>query len=210
MSEENSPSPTIGFEKLIAGCVQIETDLGLPAGCLTSLPKEASDWSFVIKVATLVEAATTHLLTDEIADERIRGLLSRLPMQGRSGKLPLAKEWGLISKEDYDFAVGISNLRNDLAHDPQFVGFAFVDYLAALKGTTRRDFLVWAARGMAHHPGDKDVATKLRLQLWAQTAMILTKAMMTKSAAAAQRRKHKLYAELAESVLNAHEPPEYE
>lgn len=205
MADETSPVREIKFESLTEGCLELERELGLPPDCLLDLPRELSDWSFVIKIAALVESAVTHLLTDEIDDERFRPLVSKLYMQGATGKLPLAKSLNIISRDEYAFSAGITGLRNTLAHDPRFLGFEFGEYLLSLPEPKRIDFFKWATRGKVYPLSDKHKMSGLRVQIWGQALVILAKANVTKATRSAQRRIDKMHKEVGQSFINT--PP---
>lgn len=204
-AQDGNEAPKISIAELIEGCVGIEMDLALPHGCLVDLPSHESDWSFVIKLAALVESAVSHMLIDEINDGRVRSLITRLPMQGVIGKLNVAKSWDLLSSNDFAFAVGISTLRNTVAHDPSWMGFKFSVYVEGLERNRRLEFYRWAARGIEHQSADESAIKLLRFQMWAQACVVLLKARITKTEAAAKRRQADAYKELAESFLNS--PP---
>lgn len=205
MTDETPPVREIKFESLIEGCLMLEEELGLPTKCLSDIPREISDWSFVIKISTLVESAVTHLLSDEIGDERFRPFVSRLGMHGATGKLQLAKSLNVLTTDDRAFATHITALRNDLAHDPQFLRFEFAEHLVNLTKSERHNFFKWATRGKEYLPGDATAVQRIRVQIWGQALLILAKAMATKAEAASKRRLDQIHKDLGESFMNT--PP---
>jgi hypothetical protein len=205
VADETSPVREIKFESLIEGCLTLERELGLPPKCLLDLPGELSDWSFVIKIATLVESAVTHLLSDEIGDERFRPFVSKLGMHGATGKLQLAKSLSLLTNEDHDFSTGITKLRNHLAHDPAFLRFELVEYLSHLTESDRHNFFKWATRGKEYLSGHETAVPRIRVQIWAQALVILAKANVTKATRTAKRRVDQMHKDVGESFMNT--PP---
>jgi hypothetical protein len=56
----------VNLDKIPKNIKDIERDLGLPIGFLVTL-KEEDDWSFIIKLHALFEAAYSHLLSQTLA-----------------------------------------------------------------------------------------------------------------------------------------------
>ena len=109
----------------------LETELGITPGFLEGLIKEADDWSFIIKLQALAEAAVTHLITNELGREQLRKLLARTPMDGQRGKLELAKELALLDTETIGFLRTIGKIRNRFAHNVTNVSLRIEDYVSA-------------------------------------------------------------------------------
>lgn len=75
----------------IAWVGQFEKDIGLPAGFLVNLLIKEDDWSFIIKLHALVEAAVSHLLAT-ICGEELLTVFTRLQLSSETvGKLAFAK-----------------------------------------------------------------------------------------------------------------------
>src|SRR5688500_17283882 len=92
----------------------IEKDTELPTGFLASLlePRE-SDWSFVIKVSAVVEAAIAQLLTTATMDARLAGVFRRLDtMDKEKGKVAFLKAMNLLSDHRHRFIAELAKLRN--------------------------------------------------------------------------------------------------
>jgi hypothetical protein len=70
---------------------ELEIDLGVDVGFFESLLNE-DDWSFVIKLHALLEAATGHLLVEHFDDKRLEEVIAHLEMSNqRTGKIALLK-----------------------------------------------------------------------------------------------------------------------
>jgi hypothetical protein len=54
---------------------EIENGLGLPDNFLLSIYVDDDDWSFVIKLHSMVEAAVTHLLVTRFANDQLTDVL---------------------------------------------------------------------------------------------------------------------------------------
>jgi hypothetical protein len=119
---------------------KLETRLGLPKGFCEALVKE-DDWSFIVKLHALLEAALTALLTAKLAPE-LRPIFARLEMsRSDTGKIAFAKALGLISPEDYRLIHTLSELRNDLVHSVDMIGFNLTAYVAGLDSSKLNSFV---------------------------------------------------------------------
>ncbi|MDQ2974602.1 MAG: hypothetical protein M3R69_04210 [Acidobacteriota bacterium] len=111
---------------------EIEKGLGLPVNFLLSIYQE-DDWSFVIKLHSMVEAAVTHLLHTRFGDERLTDVLSALQLGHRkTGKLAFVTALGLLSDENVRLITGLSELRNRLIHGIKNIQFDFGEYFNGL------------------------------------------------------------------------------
>lgn len=125
---------------------ELETDLGIPSGFYQELVKE-DDWSFIIKLHALLEAAITRLLTEIMGlplkayfpkdSDRYPGDLSdvfswlELSNQ-RTGKIAFVKTLYILDEEQRRFIRSLSELRNKLVHDVQNIGFTFEQHLQSM------------------------------------------------------------------------------
>ncbi len=128
----------------------IESELGIGPGFFLSLVTE-SDWSFVIKLHALIEAAFTFLISQTISisirdftsDELDLTFLSRMlawmDLSGkRVGKLALSKSLGLVFEHQVRFVSRLSELRNELVHDVRNVSFNFETYTSRLDANQKK------------------------------------------------------------------------
>jgi hypothetical protein len=94
-----------------------EESVGLPRGFAGGLA-QGDDWSFIIKLSALIDAALTWALAARFnADPVLEDHLARLNVGGPTGKLELAKDAGLIDKQIAKFIDKLQQLRNKNAHD---------------------------------------------------------------------------------------------
>jgi hypothetical protein len=79
---------------------------------------QGDDWSFIIKLSALIDAALTWALAARFnADPVLEDHLARLNVGGPTGKLELAKDAGLIDKQIAKFIDKLQQLRNKNALD---------------------------------------------------------------------------------------------
>jgi len=112
------------------------------------------DWSFVIKLHALMEAAVTHLLSETItismegySPDTFKGpaltkVLAWMEISGkRAGKVTLASALGLTLEPQQRFISKLSDLRNDLVHDIKSVTFSFAEYVKRLDVNQKRNLI---------------------------------------------------------------------
>ncbi len=94
----------------------IEQKLGIPTGFYKSLLNEPNDWAFLIKLTVIIEAALNLVLSHKLGMPNNGKHIKNLPMQGRSGKVELAKELGIVDEIGERRVKCIISLRNQFAH----------------------------------------------------------------------------------------------
>lgn len=99
------------------GIIDLEQNIGVAPGFVEALVNE-DDWSFIIKLHALFEAACTHLLLFHFKEPGIASVISRLELSDKTkGKLALLKGAELLGTDDRVFISKLSELRNSLVHD---------------------------------------------------------------------------------------------
>jgi hypothetical protein len=125
-----------------------ESRLNLPKNFYRDLLKE-DDWSFVIKVSALFEAATTHLLAVRFRAPEIETELAFLEQANpRNGKIVLLEKMEALYKEQAIFLTKLANLRNQLAHKIENVNFNFATYITDMDKNQTGAFVKWAGHGV--------------------------------------------------------------
>lgn len=118
----------------------LEAEIGVPSGFLERLGTESDDWSFVIKVHALAEAAVTRLLTAAVGDEGSRDRFASLPMGSRKGRLALAAQHHLMDHGRVTFFRALGRVRNWFVHDVRNVGLRIEDFAQSLGPDERIGF----------------------------------------------------------------------
>lgn len=121
----------------------LEQKLGLEPGFFDSLDgDDENDWSFIIKAHALIEAAISHLLTENLRRPELGDIFSRLDMSNKStGKAAFVNALELLEKPERRFISSLSELRNKLVHDVRNVNFNLAEYVERMEKKQQEDFL---------------------------------------------------------------------
>lgn len=126
------------FEPLGA-VARFENALGLPAGFFLKLLSE-DDWSFVIKLHALIEAAVSHLLTAKCGTPELLDVFTRIELSNaQTGKIAFAQALGCLDPDERQFVRKLSELRNAFAHDVRNAGTTLDVYVSGLDGNQFRN-----------------------------------------------------------------------
>lgn len=136
-------------EQMFADVVSSVQKLGLPEGFYHNLLHE-DDWSFVIKLSALFEAAATHALTARLGYPKLLDSFSYLDHANtKYGKIKLLKELEVISPEQAKFLTKLAELRNAFAHNISNVSMTFDQYIHSMVDSKQREaFVTWAGHGI--------------------------------------------------------------
>jgi hypothetical protein len=114
------------------GILELESKIGVPPKFFLRL-NDADDWTFVIKLHALFEAACTHLLLHHLQEPELASVISRLELSNKAtGKIAFLTKLGLIGKDNRRYISTLSELRNSLVHDVRNHEFSLPDLVAGL------------------------------------------------------------------------------
>ncbi|MCC6298623.1 MAG: hypothetical protein IT314_04955 [Anaerolineales bacterium] len=106
---------------------ELEKAYSLPDGFYENLQDE-DDWSFIIKLNSLVEAAISDLIVEALADKKLDKFIRKLNLQGDKGKLGVIKALNLLDDEYQSFVRRLAELRNTFAHNISYVSLDLQKY----------------------------------------------------------------------------------
>jgi len=131
---------------------RLVSTLGLPTEFFRQLIRDVkeSDWSFVIKLHALVEAALTHLLASTSPRPGVDTVYALLDTSDeRTGKLAFVKALGLLSSDHRKYVKILGQIRNAFVHDVKNVGMTLSGYLDKQEKTKVGQFVEACALGMS-------------------------------------------------------------
>lgn len=169
------------INNLFADVCQLESRLGLPVGFYEKLLKE-DDWSFVIKLNALFEAACTHILVVRLNTPELEEAIANLDFaQNKSGKISFLRGLGALTSEQAGILRYIAELRNKLVHNVTNVTFSFSEYVAALDKNQLKKLTESFGRGVVDTVQidekvilrERFVVQNPKLSLWLTAAEIL-------------------------------------
>ncbi len=127
-------------EEMLSAIAELEERANLKSGFYSGLLTE-DDWSFVIKIHALYEAAVSHLLVYAIGKNELESYISRLELGDKSrGKLRLVKDLGLLDEQERKFIYALSEIRNDFVHKVANTCVGLEDYLQSLDEHKRKNY----------------------------------------------------------------------
>lgn len=113
-------------------------ELKLPSNFITNLYSE-DDWSFIIKLHTLIETSLTDTLSTVVKDGKLEKQFALLNISDdRIGKIRFAINLELISDKQYNFIKKISEIRNYVIHDIKNINFSFFEYIDTLDSNQKK------------------------------------------------------------------------
>jgi hypothetical protein len=109
---------------------------------------DKGDWSFLIRLHTMIEASLNHLITTYLGDVRLLPIITRLETGNTAtGKLAFLSALNLLSSPCRSFIKHFSEIRNDLVHNVQNVEFDLSSYMQTMDKQRKRN-LYAAIQGM--------------------------------------------------------------
>lgn len=116
-----------------------ENLLRLPKGFYDQLLKD-DDWSFVIKLNALFEAACAHALSTRLGAAELIDQFARLELADPTrGKIKFLLTLACITPEQAKFLTRLAELRNKLAHDVSKASFTFRSYVTGMDSNQKKE-----------------------------------------------------------------------
>ena len=122
---------------------QLEDHLGIEPGFFDSLDDDGeNDWSFVIKLHALMEAAVSNMLTETFKRQELSDLFARMDLSNKTtGKAAFVKSLNLLEEPERRFMSSLSILRNSLVHDVRNVSFDFGEHVSMMNEQKQQQFV---------------------------------------------------------------------
>jgi hypothetical protein len=153
--------------------------IGLPPGFYEGLLTEPNDWAFLIQLLVVAEAVIAQRVVGELKQEKAFDHASRLPFDGKTGKLQLAQALGILDSSSADALRALAACRNRFAHRIANVGASLERFGESLDANTKLDLLRKMGTLEAEDEGPERAAEfpafgpRLRHRLWLSTAVAL-------------------------------------
>ncbi len=126
--------------KVDAGVLELEAKIGVRENFFKDLLGE-DDWSFMIKLHALFEAACTHLLLFHFKEPELRDIFARLELSNKtSGKIAILGKLELLGKNNRRLVAALSELRNSLVHDVRNAEFLLEKMVAEFDSAALKQF----------------------------------------------------------------------
>jgi len=152
---------------------QLASDLGLQPDFFEKLWLE-DDWSFVLKLHSLFEAALTDNLVAKLNVPELRPIFARMQLNDlTAGKMAFIKALGLVNKKYRQFLRHLSELRNSVAHDVRHVEFSFSSWQGTLDPNQRRNAIEALCAGLRAEK-DRFFAEDAKFAVWVSALCLLS------------------------------------
>ncbi len=126
---------------LLEAIAELELGTGVKTGFFTRLLAE-DDWSFIIKIHALYEAAVSSLVTSKIGHVELDSFVSRLELGDKSrGKLKLVKALNLLDENERKFIFHLSEIRNAFVHNVKNTQVNLETYLEILDANKKESYV---------------------------------------------------------------------
>lgn len=117
---------------------KLGTQLKVTEDFIIDIHDDENSWSFISKLAQLVEGVFTSTLVQRLNEPEIFDTISNLPQITR---ISLSCDLKIISKEQKLLFLTIAEIRNDYIHNLSNFGSSLKDYLSNLKPERKKEIL---------------------------------------------------------------------
>ncbi|HIE1100332.1 TPA: hypothetical protein ACXJQL_002902 [Stenotrophomonas maltophilia] len=114
---------------------RLSKELAIPKGFVVALYEEKDSWSFISKLAQLVEAVFTRAVVDALREPLILDVISNLPQEVRINFL---RKMDIIDSEQKSMLKAIAEIRNQYIHDLSNVDIPLDVYIGKLEDGARK------------------------------------------------------------------------
>ncbi|MCC5880995.1 MAG: hypothetical protein JJU03_14015 [Idiomarina sp.] len=155
---------------------KFEERLGIADGFFESLYRE-DDWSFIIKLHALIEAAAADMIVTSLGRPKLKKALSRIPLSDATyGKASMLGSLDVLSSSYVTFIRKLSELRNDAVHNVENTNLNLKSKLEKLDKQQRKS---WAKALAVSVKGNDQDKIKILLEkpkgiIWISSLCLMT------------------------------------
>lgn len=130
------------------------------------------DWSFVVKSHSLIESLVTELIINEIDEVKLKKLIERMPLHNETvSKMEIVKIYNILSKEERDFIINLTEIRNKIVHKYENINFSFETYINELTDKNKRkrwrEIHLWESMNKETKDDiEKKIYTNPKIAIW--------------------------------------------
>ncbi|MCF3526950.1 MULTISPECIES: hypothetical protein [Stenotrophomonas] len=114
---------------------RLNKELAIPKGFAVALYKEEDSWSFISKLAQLVEAVFTRAVVDALREPLIFDVISNLAQEVRINFL---RKMNIIDSEQKSMFKAVAEIRNQYIHDLSNIDVPLDAYIKNLEDGARK------------------------------------------------------------------------
>lgn len=194
----------------LAKLAGIEKKLGVPEGFTRSLFDEGTDWEFAVKLIVLLEGALTKVLTAHLHNDAVEKHIQRLNLNGRSSKVALAQDLGILTKAESKAMLALAEIRNAFAHRVENISGDLAQFAKAMPEQDRANFVKAGlmvpeemVEGIKFLWGEEAFHLHLRPLMWSIGESLLA-VLATQDEHAGRERRRRVWLEQATKVGERH------
>ncbi|WP_124009248.1 hypothetical protein [Vibrio diabolicus] len=122
------------FEMLLEKLDSLEVDFNDDITELFNILDDKSDWAFMIKATAYIELVLTNAITKQLSEDTMLAVVKHLPLINKNtGKVAIARNLGLLDKTHVSFIQEVASIRNEYAHNFEYVAMTLSDYFKKLE-----------------------------------------------------------------------------
>ena len=126
---------------------RLEKELGLPANFFNEIHKQ-DDWSFIIKMHAIFEAAATYILSHRTRNRQLKEIFSKIELSNKkTAKIAFIKAYEILDSEERGYISMLSELRNLLIHNIENVNFSIESHISKMDPNQKKKFVKYAGYG---------------------------------------------------------------
>ena len=190
---------------------ELEISIGVTKGFFSKIIHE-DDWSFIIKLHGMIDAGLTQIILEYFGDSRLDEPISRMNIQGGSGKLAFVRHLELLPKHNINFIQKLTEIRNVVVHRIANTSFSIDAHIRSFSPQQMKDFVTACGDGII--PESLDFETPFeeqkikvllkdpRTSFWWSSVWVLGNLTKSKKFHQASRRIKEIESEIGRKIID--------
>jgi hypothetical protein len=153
----------------------LESALNIKNGFFWELSHSGDDWSFLLKVHTLLEMAIAHLIQQRIGIDELNLIIEKVPMNGgAASKMKIASALSLLDNDTDKFLDALTKLRNKAAHQIDSVNLTMGDFIKLIQKSEVKHLFLRPGPNFSEDEVVASVMSSPRFSIWASSLNLLS------------------------------------
>jgi hypothetical protein len=153
----------------------LESALNIKDGFFWELSHSGDDWSFLLKIHTLLEMAIAHLIQQRIDIDELNLIIEKVPMNGgAASKMKIASALSLLDNDTDKFLDALTKLRNKAAHQIDSVNLTMDDFIKLIQKSEVKHLFLRPGPNLSEDEVVASVLSSPRFAIWASSLNLLS------------------------------------